>query len=160
MHDFDEADPAAIGAVRLRKRLRQLTAGQTEAFDLLYYQFQIGSASAATVGNAARRLPYLTTLLADLAWTRGDRAAHDDSPPGTAPEAAEIKRVFRPHAQSKRRTIMDHEQLTAVLAYLDALLAEVTRCIDLDEHAPSATLGREARRFVTDFTEVRLAAVS
>ena len=32
--------------------------------------------------------------------------------------------------------------------------------LDLDEHAPSATLGREARRFVGDFREVREAAAA
>ena len=42
--DFDLADPAALAAVQLRRRLRALAAGQTEAFDLLYYQFGAGSA--------------------------------------------------------------------------------------------------------------------
>lgn len=55
--------------------------------------------------------------------------------------------------------IMNAEQRTAVLAYLDALLLEVTRCLDLDEHAPSATLGREARRFIGDFSRVRHAVM-
>ena len=47
-----------------------------------------------------------------------------------------------------------------MVAYLDALLIEVGSCLELDEHAPSATLGREARRFVGDFREVREAAAA
>ena len=58
-----------------------------------------------------------------------------------APEAEEVKRVFRHHANVKRRAIMNPEQRTAVVAYLDALLIEVNSCLELDEHAPSATLG-------------------
>ena len=37
--DLDPADAAAPAAVVLRRRLRALASGQTEAFDLLYYQF-------------------------------------------------------------------------------------------------------------------------
>ena len=68
--------------------------------------------------------------------------------------------MFRHHANVKRRAIMNPEQRTAVVAYLDALLIEVNSCLELDEHAPSATLGREARRFVGDFREVREAAAA
>lgn len=158
MSDFEPNDPAALSAVQLRARLRALGAGQSEAFDLLYHQFRAGSAVAAKVAGATGRLPYLAALLADLAWTRGDRAAHDGALPGAAPEAVEIKRVFRPHATTKQRTALNEEQRLAVLAYLDAVLAEVGHCIDLGPHAPSDRLDREARRFVGDFTEIRAAA--
>ena len=60
--DFDLADPAALAAVQLRRRLRALAAGQTEAFDLLYYQFGAESSLGATIGHAANRLPYLAVL--------------------------------------------------------------------------------------------------
>lgn len=158
--EFDLADPAALAAVHLRRRLRALASGQTEAFDLLYYQFGAGSAIGATIGHAANRLPYLAALLADVAWTHGEHAAHDGAVPPPAPEAEAVKRVFRFHANVKRRAIMNDEQRTAVVAYLDALLIEVGSCLELDEHAPSATLGREARRFVGDFREVREAAAA
>jgi hypothetical protein len=158
MGDFNQNDPAAAAAVELRKRLRALAAGQSEAFDLLYHQFKAGSGTAAKIACAATRLPYLAALLADLAWTLGDHAAHDGTLPTAAPEAVEIKRVFRPHANMKQRTIMNDEQRLAVLAYLDALLAEVAHCVDLDAHAPSPTLAREARRFLGDFKEIRAAA--
>jgi hypothetical protein len=158
--DLDPADPAALAAVVLRRRLRALASGQTEAFDLLYYQFGAGSTLGATINHAANRLPYLAALLADVAWTHGETAAHDGALPVPAPEAEAVKRVFRHHANVKRRAIMNPEQRTAVVAYLDALLVEVTSCLDLDEHAPSATLGREARRFVGDFREVREAAAA
>ena len=158
--DPDPADAAAGAAVVLRRRLRALASGQTEAFDLLYYQFGAGSSLGATINHAANRLPYLAALLADVAWTHGERAAHDGAPPTPAPEAEAVKRVFRHHANVKRRAIMNPEQRLAVVAYLDALLIEVTSCLDLDAHAPSATLGREARRFVGDFREVREAAAA
>jgi hypothetical protein len=158
-HDFDQADPAALAAVELRRRLRALAAGQAEAFDLLYYQFGAESALGGTIGHAANRLPYLAVLLADVAWTNGDHAAaHDGALPPPAPEAEAVRRVFRHHANVRRRMVMSAEQRTAVLAYLDALLVEVASCLELDDHAPSATLGREARRFVDDFTRVREAA--
>jgi len=159
-NEYDLADPAALAAVQLRRRLRALAAGQTEAFDLLYYQFGAGSALGTTIGHAANRLPYLAVLLADVAWTHGEHAAHEGSLPPPAPEAEAVKRVFRFHASVKRRTIMNPEQRTAVVAYLDALLLEVASCLDLDEQAPSATLGREARRFMGDFQEVRQAAAA
>jgi hypothetical protein len=159
--DHDSAEPAAsAAAVHLRRRLRALAAGQTEAFDLLYYQFGAGSNLGGTIGHAANRLPYLAVLLADVAWTHGEHAAHEGSLPPPAPEAEAVKRVFRHHANVKRRAIMSPEQRTAVVAYLDALLLEVGSCLDLDEHAPSATLGREARRFMSDFAEVRQAAAA
>ncbi len=159
--DLDPADAAAGAAVVLRRRLRALASGQTEAFDLLYYQFGAGSTLGATINHAANRLPYLAALLADVAWTHGETgAAHDGALPVPAPEAEEVKRVFRHHANVKRRAIMSPEQRTAVVAYLDALLIEVGSCLELDEHAPSATLGREARRFVGDFREVREAAAA
>jgi hypothetical protein len=158
--DLDLADPAAEAAVVLRRRLRALASGQTEAFDLLYYQFGAGSTLGATINHAANRLPYLAALLADVAWTHGEHAAHDGAPPPPAPEAEAVKRVFRQHVNVRRRAIMNPEQRTAVVAYLDALLLEVTSCLELDQHAPSATLGREARRFVGDFREVREAAAA
>src|SRR5215218_2237367 len=104
-HD-DLAEPAASAAVQLRRRLRALAAGQTEAFDLLYYQFGAGSSLGGTIGHAANRLPYLAVLLADLAWTHGEQAAHEGSLPPPAPEAEEVKRVFRHHANVKRRAVM------------------------------------------------------
>ena len=55
---------------------------------------------------------------------------------------------------------MNPEQRTAAVADLDALLLEVASCLELDEQAPSATLGREARRFMGDFREVRQAAAA
>ena len=75
--------------------------------------------------------------------------------PPRGAEADAVRRVFRYHASERRRFAMSDEQRTAVVAYLDALLLEVARCIDLEEHAPSATLGREARQFVGAVTEVR-----
>ena len=68
--------------------------------------------------------------------------------------------MFRFHANVKRRAIMNPEQRTAVVAYLDALLIEVAAASSSTSTAPSATLGREARRFVGDFREVRQAAAS
>jgi hypothetical protein len=160
-NDLDQADPAALAAVQLRRRLRALAAGQTEAFDLLYYQFGGDSVLGGTISHAANRLPYLAALLADVAWTNGDQAAaHDGALPPPAPEAEAVRRVFRCHASVRRRVVMSPEQRTAVLAYLDALLTEVASCLALDEHAPSATLGREARRFVDDFTGVRKATLA
>jgi hypothetical protein len=155
--DFDLADPAALAAVHLRRRLRGLAAGQTEAFDLLWYEFGIGGELGGKVLHGVHCLPYLAVLLADLAWTRGQRAAHDGALPPLAPEAEEVKRVFRYQVREGRRAAMNAEQRTAVLAYLDALLLEVAKCLDLDEYAPSATLGREARHFIDDFNKVRSA---
>ena len=81
--DFDLADPAALVAVHLRRRLRGLAAGQTEAFDLLWYEFGIGGELGGKVLHGVHCLPYLAVLLADLAWTRGQRTAHDGAlPPG------------------------------------------------------------------------------
>lgn len=54
---------------------------------------------------------------------------------------------------------MAPEQRDAIVAYLDALLAVIGECCKLERHAPSATLGVEARRFVADFTKVREAAL-
>ena len=155
--DFDLADPAALAAVRLRQRLRALAGGQAEAFDLLFYEFGTGGDLASKIFRSVDCLPYLAVLLADLAWTRGQPGAHDGALPPPAPEALELKRVFRPQTREGRRTTMNTEQRAAVLAYLDAVLSEVTKCVDLDQHAPSATLAREARRFVGDFNRVRLA---
>jgi hypothetical protein len=159
--DFHQASPAALTAVRLRRRLRALAAGQTEAFDLLHRQFGDDSTLGTTIGHATNRLPYLAALLADVAWTQGEHAAaHDGVLPPPAPEAEAVKRVFRCHTNVRLRAMMNREQRTAVLAYLDALLVEVASCLELDQHAPSATLGREARRFLGDFTEVREATAA
>ena len=70
-------------------------------------------------------LPYLAVLLADPAWTRGQRAAHDGTLPPLAPEAEEVKRVFRYQTREGRRAVMNAEQRAAVLTYLDALLLEL-----------------------------------
>lgn len=156
--EFDLADPPALAAVQLRRRLRALVAGQAEAFDLLCGEFGTGGVLAAKIFGAVDCLPYLAALLADLAWTRGQPGAHDGTLPPLAPEVIELKRVFNMQVREGRRTLMNVEQRAAVLAYLDAVLLEVTKCVDLDQHAPSPTLAREARRFIGDFSKVRLAA--
>ena len=53
--DMELADPAALAAVELRRRLRALASGQTEAFDLLYYQFGAGSAIGGRNSSSAHR---------------------------------------------------------------------------------------------------------
>ena len=158
--DPDQDGPAAFTAIALRRRLRSLVVGQTEAFDLLHYRFGARSLFAATITRGAGRLPMIAALLADVAWTNGDKSGHDGHVPPTAPEADAVRRVFREHTNSRRRPTMAPEQRDAVVAYLDALLAVVAECGKLDEHAPSATLGVEARRFVTDFTRVREATLA
>jgi hypothetical protein len=159
-HLSGEPELAARAAVELRARLRALASAQTEAFDLLYYEFGAASPTGVVITKVATRLTYLAALLADLAWTNGEPAAHDGVRPPPAPEADAVRRVFRYHASERRRFAMSTEQRAAVLAYLDALLLEVARCIELEGHAPSATLGREARQFVGAVTEVRGAAVA
>lgn len=109
--DYGLADPAALAAVHLRRRLRALSAGQAEAFDLLCYEFGTGGELGAKVFRAVDCLPYLAVLLADLAWTRGQPGAHDGSLPPLAPEAMEVKRVFR--HQTLRRAAYDHERRAA-----------------------------------------------
>ena len=160
VHDVPGIDVPTIDVAAIDVADLDLPGSDAADLDLLYYQFGAGSTLGATINHAANRLPYLAALLADVAWTHGETAAHDGALPVPAPEAEEVKRVFRHHANVKRRAIMNPEQRTAVVAYLDALLIEVTSCLDLDEHAPSATLGREARRFVGDFREVREAAAA
>jgi hypothetical protein len=154
----DQPDVAVEAAIRLRTRLRALAAGQTEAFGLLYQEFGGSSSIGTAVNQMASRLPFLAFLLADLAWTNGERSAHDETLPERAAEVDAVCRVFRHHASERRRSVMDAEQRTAVLAYLDAVLVEVGRCIDLEEHAPSPRLGREARAFATALTGMRRAA--
>jgi hypothetical protein len=155
----DRPDLAVAAAIALRMRLRALAAGQADAFDLLYYEFGGSSPAATAVGKAANRLTFLAFLLADLAWTNGEQSAHDAELPPRAAEAEAVCRVFRHHVGERRRYPMNPEQRTAVVAYLDALLLEVGRCIELEEHAPSARLGREAREFIGAVTEMRRAAV-
>jgi hypothetical protein len=111
------------------------------------------------IAKVANRLPFLAALLADLAWTNGERSAHDAVLPPRAAEAEAVHRVFRYHVSERQRYPMEPAQRTAVLVYLDALLLEVTRCIEIEDHAPSATLGREARQFVGAVTELRRAAI-
>jgi hypothetical protein len=156
--DHDLADPAALAAVQLRQRLRALAVGQEKAFDLLRCEFGAGSALGSVIVHGTDRLPYLATLVGDVAWTHGESAAYDGSKPPRAPEADAVERVFRDHGTGTRRVVMNSEQRVAVVAYLDALLVEVASCLELDQHAPSATLGREARRFMGDFSEVRRVA--
>lgn len=158
--DPDQDGPAAFAAIELRQRLRSLVVGQTEAFDLLHGWFGARSSFAASITRGAGRLPMIATLLADVAWTNGIKSGHDGRMPPTAPEADAVRRVYREHTNSRRRPTMEPEQRDAVVAYLDALLAVVGECCKLDEHAPSATLCTEARRFVTDFTKVREATVA
>ena len=157
MIDVDVAGPAAVS---LRSRLRSLMAGQFEAFDMVYYHLGAGHHAGALVTPSATRLRYIATLLADLAWTYGDRQAHEGSLPPVAPEADEVRRVYKAHSSPGRRYAMSAEQRAAVLVYLDALLIEIAGCSDLDEHAPSRTLGHEARRFTTDLSEVRAAVAA
>lgn len=155
---YDGPDVAAAAAIEVRARLRALAAGQHEAFGLLYQELGGSSSLGASIDQAASRLPFLAFLLADLAWTNGEHSAHDERPPERAAEVDAVCRVFRHHASERRRYVMSSEQRTAVLAYLDAVLVEVGRCIGLEEHAPSARLGREARDFVSAVAEMRRAA--
>lgn len=155
---YDGPDVAAAAAIEVRSRLRALAAGQTEAFGLLYQEFGGSSSLGSSIDQVATRLPFLAFLLADLAWTNGEQSAHDGRPPERAAEVDEVCRVFRHHASERRRYVMDSEQRTAVVAYLDAVLVEVGRCISLEEHAPSPRLGREARHFVSALAEMRRAA--
>jgi hypothetical protein len=153
----EQPELAAQSAIKLRARLRALACAENEAFDLLYYEFGAASATGVVITKVATRLSFLAALLADLAWTNGERSAHDGTRPPPAPEADAVRRVFRYHASERRRFAMNADQRSAVVAYLDALALEVARCIELEEHAPSATLGREARQFVGAVTEVRRA---
>ena len=157
--DLDREDAAARAAIDLRLQLRALAVGQTAAFDLLHYQFGTNSGYASSIDRAASRLPFMAALLADVAWTNGDKGAHDGTVPPSAPEAVAVQQVFREHGNIRRRPAMEPDQRAAVVAYLDALLKVVAGCCELDEHAPSATLGREARRFVADLSKVREATV-
>jgi hypothetical protein len=158
--DPDQDGPAACAAIALRRRLRSLVVGQTEAFDLLHYRFGARSLFAASITRGAGRLPMIAALLADVAWTNGDKSGHDGRMPPAAPEADAVRRVFRGHANPRCRPVMEPDQRDAVVAYLDALLAVVGECCTLDSHAPSATLGTEARRFVADFTKIREATLA
>ena len=154
----DRPDLAVAAAVELRTRLRALAAGQSEAFQLLYQDLGGSSPAGLAAKQISDRLPFLAFLLADLAWTNGDRSAHEGAPPERAAEADAVCRVFRHHDSERRRYPMTQEQRAAVLVYLDAVLVEVGRCLDLEEHAPSARLGREAREFVSAVTDMRRAA--
>ena len=110
----EQPEMAARTAVELRARLRALASAQTEAFDLLYYEFGAASPTGVVITKVATRLPYLAALLADLAWTNGERTAHDGVVPPPAPEADAVRRVFRFHASERRRFAMNAEQRTAV----------------------------------------------
>jgi hypothetical protein len=154
-------DSAALAAVRLRARLRSLTAGQAEAFDMLYRHCGGDSPAGTQINRSTDRLSHLAALLADLAWVHGEHQAYEGSLPSPAPEAMAVKYVYQDFSRlGHRRHLMNSEQRAAVLAYLDALLVAIASCIDLDEHAPSQTLARKARGFVTDFTEVREAVAA
>ena len=157
-HHFD---PTALAAVELRARLRSLAVGQVEAFDLLYHHCGGSSPAGAQINRSTDRLCHLAALLADLAWVHGEREVYGASLPPPAPEAAAVKHVHQAFLKpGHRRHLMNFEQRVAVLNYLDALLIAVSSCLDLDEHAPSQTLARKARGFVTDFTEVRNTAAA
>lgn len=151
-------DAPVAAAVELRARLRALAVGQTEAFGLISQEIGAVSQIGMTAERMATRLPFLAFLLADLVWTHGERTAHDETPPERAVEVDRVCRVFRYSASERRRYTMNAEQRSAVLTYLDATLLEVGRCIDLEEHAPSLRLGREAREFVSAVSELRRAA--
>lgn len=160
MISLDGADPAAMAAVALRGRLRALMVGQIEAFDMIYYHLGAGHSAGALVMPSSNRLRYIATLLADLAWVHGDHEAHEGSSPPVAPEVDAVKRVYKVHSSPGRRYAMTADQRAAVLAYLDALSTEISGCIGLDEHAPSPTLGREARRFAGELAEIRAAVMA
>ncbi len=103
----EQPEMAARAAVELRTRLRALASAQTEAFDLLYYEFGAASPTGVVITKVATRLSYLAALLADLAWTNGERTAHDGVVPPPAPEADAVRRVFRFHASERRRFAMN-----------------------------------------------------
>ncbi len=155
-----QADPAAAAAVRLRRRIRALMVGQSEAFDAVYYHFGAGHSVATLAGQSGSRLPFLMALLADLAWVHGDLEAHEGSGVLPASEADEVTRVCRLYTGPRRRYVMDLGQRAAVLVYLDALLVELAACAALNEHAPSPTLGREAHRLAVDLTSIREAVAA
>jgi hypothetical protein len=157
MIPLHDAVPVAATAIRLRDRIRALAVAQEEASDLCSRQFAGGSFAGDGITRSTGRLSFLAMLLADLAWTHGDHEAHDASPPSPAAEAVELKRVHRVWKSPRRQCSMSLEQRLAVLAYLDALLSEASCCLALEEHAPSGTLGREARRLVQDLSEGRKA---
>jgi hypothetical protein len=159
MTEYSELPDACVAAaVELRARLRALAAGQTEAFGLISQEIGGTSQIGMTADRMATRLPFLAFLLADLAWTHGERSAHDETPPERAVEVDSVCRVFRRNTSERRRYAMNAEQRSAVLTYLDATLLEVGRCIDLEGHAPSPRLGREAREFVSAVSELRRVA--
>ena len=154
----DRPDLAVAAAVELRARLRALAVAQSEAFQLLYQDLGGSNPAGLAARQMSDRLPFLAFLLADLAWTHGDHSAHEAPPPERAAEAEAVCRVFRHHDSERRRYPLSHEQRTAVLAYLDAVLAEVSRCLELEGLAPSGRLGREARQLVVAVTDMRRAA--
>jgi hypothetical protein len=160
MNDLQPADPAAATAVRLRRRLRALMAGQGEAFDAVYGHFGAGHPLAALAAGSASRMHFLVALLADLAWVHGDLEAHEGSGVLPAAEVEAVKRVCRLHTGPRRRYVMDVNQRDAILAYLDALLSELAGCAALDAHAPSPTLGREAHRLAADLASIREATAA
>lgn len=154
-------DPAALAAVELRARLRSLAAGQVEAFDMLYHHCGGSSPAGTQINRSAHRLAHLAALLADLAWVHGEHKVYEAPLPPPAPEAAAVKHLHQDLAKlGHRRHPMNADQRLAVLNYLDALLVAVSSCIDLDDQAPSQTLARNARGFVSDFTKVRNAAAA
>ena len=158
--DYDEPDgTAAHAAIVLRWRLRALAAGQTAACDLLHAQLGTRRGLATILDQAEVRLHFMAALLADVAWTNGDKGGHDATWPPAAPEADEVRRASHSDTGRRRATMKPHQR-AAVLAYLDALLSVVADCSSLDRHAPSPTLGREARRFIADFGKVRAATVT
>jgi hypothetical protein len=160
MKNLHHTDPAAATAVRLRSRIRALMAGQTEAFDAVYYHFGAGHPVATLAAQPGSRLTFLMALLADLAWVHGDLEAHDGSGVLPALEADAVKRVCWLHTSPRRRYVMGLEQRAAVIAYLDALLVEIAGCAALDEHAPSRTLGREAHQLAADLIAIRAAVAA
>ena len=74
----------ALGELGLARRLRGLAAGQSEAFQLLYQDLGGTNPAGFAARQLADRLPFLAFLLADLAWTHGDRSAHEGAPPEPA----------------------------------------------------------------------------
>jgi hypothetical protein len=127
---------------------------------MVFYHIGSNHRLAPVAHSAWKRLAFLTTLLADLAWVNGDRDAHDRTPPPAASEVAEVKRGYRPHADIRRQYIMSAEQRSAAIGYLDALLVLTADCAKLDEHAPSHTLAREALRFTDEITQLRDAVIA
>jgi hypothetical protein len=154
-----DSEAAVNSAIALRRRLRALAMGQPEAFDMVFYHLGSNHPSATVAYGAGRRLDSFIMLLADLAWVHGRKDAHEAHALPEPPEVAEVRRVYRAHAETRRQYLMTAEQQAAVMAYLDALVPILAGCAELDEHAPSRTLARESARFNEELGRLRDAVI-